>query len=127
MPLVSIPLHLTRTHRRSRALAWTALLLSSLSIASAFAGRPIDQPNYDLYLDRVLFDESFFPVSALWGVVAAGLVFIMHLGFATLEAGLSRAPHVVSALYKNVAIICIGLLAYALCGFTTMFPGEFNG
>lgn len=107
--------------------AVTALMAAAVGISSARAGRPVDIPSYDLYLDKVLFDENFFPVSALWGVVAAALVFIMHLGFATLEAGLTRGPHVVNALYKNIAVICIGIVAYALCGFTTMFPGEFNG
>lgn len=103
------------------------LLLVLLVAPALHAGRPVDSPSYDLYLDQILFDESFFPVSALWGVLAAGLVFIMHLGFATLEAGLSRRQHVVNVLYKNVFLICLGVAAYALCGFTTMFPGEFNG
>jgi Amt family ammonium transporter len=104
----------------------TAVVLL-LAAPALHAGRPVDSPSYDLYLDQVLFDEAFFPVSALWGVLAAGLVFIMHLGFATLEAGLARAKHVVNVLYKNIFVICLGLAAYALCGFTTMFPGEFNG
>ena len=103
------------------------LSLALFAAPALYAGRPVDSPSYDLYLDQVLFDESFFPVSALWGVMAAGLVFLMHLGFATLEAGLARSKNVVNVLYKNVFVICLGLAAYALCGFTTMFPGEFNG
>lgn len=104
------------------------LFLPALLFAPALhAGRPVDSPSYDLYLDQVLFDESFFPVSALWGVLAAGLVFLMHLGFATLEAGMARAKHVVNVLYKNIFVICLGIAAYAVCGFNTMFPGEFNG
>lgn len=104
------------------------LFLPALLLAPALqAGRPVDSPSYDLYLDQVLFDESFFPVSALWGVLAAGLVFLMHLGFATLEAGMARAKHVVNVLYKNIFVICLGIAAYAVCGFNTMFPGEFNG
>ncbi|HEY0944279.1 MAG TPA: ammonium transporter [Opitutaceae bacterium] len=104
------------------------LLPLALLLAPALhAGRPVDSPSYDLYLDQVLYDESFFPVSNLWGVIAAGLVFLMHLGFATLEAGLARAKHVVNVLYKNVFVVCLGIVAFAVCGFTTMFPGEFNG
>jgi Amt family ammonium transporter len=91
------------------------------------AGRPVDYPSYDLYLDRVLFDESFFAVSNLWGVIAAGLMFLMHLGFATLEAGFARARNVVNILYKNIFVVCLALVAYAAFGFHTMFPGEFNG
>ncbi len=95
--------------------------------ATLQAGRPLDARNYDAYLDQVLFDEAFFPVSAVWGVIAAALVFVMHLGFATLEAGLVRAKHTVTSLYRNVFVICLGLMVYAAFGFHTMFPGEFGG
>jgi Amt family ammonium transporter len=103
------------------------LLLLLLAAPVAYAGRPVDSPSYDAYLDQSLFNESFFPVSNLWGVIAAGLVFFMHLGFATLEAGFARQKHVVNVLYKNIYVVCLGLVAFALCGFTTMYPGEFGG
>jgi Amt family ammonium transporter len=60
-------------------------------------------------------------------LIAAFLVFIMHLGFATLESGLTRAKNSVNILFKNVSIVAIGILTYALCGFNLMYPGEFNG
>ncbi|HJL79073.1 MAG TPA: ammonium transporter [Candidatus Marinimicrobia bacterium] len=60
-------------------------------------------------------------------LVAAFLVFIMHLGFATLESGLTQAKNTVNILFKNVSIIAIGILTYALCGFNLMYPGDFNG
>ena len=41
---------------------------------------------------------DFFTVSMLWTVIAAALVFVMHLGFATLEAGLTQQKNTVSAL-----------------------------
>jgi ammonium transporter, Amt family len=70
---------------------------------------------------------DFFTTSMLWTVIAAALVFIMHLGFATLEAGLCQQKNVVNVLFKNVFIICIGLLTYAFIGFNTHYPGDFNG
>ena len=70
---------------------------------------------------------DFFTTSMLWTVIAAALVFIMHLGFATLEAGLCQQKNVVNILFKNVFIICIGLLTYAFIGFNTHYPGDFNG
>ena len=33
----------------------------------------------------------------------------MHLGFATLETGLTQAKNTVNILFKNTFIICIGL------------------
>jgi ammonium transporter, Amt family len=70
---------------------------------------------------------DFFTVSMLWTVIAAALVFIMHLGFATLETGLTQSKNTVNILFKNVFIICIGLLTYAVIGFNTHYPGDFNG
>ena len=51
----------------------------------------------------------------------------MHLGFAALESGLTQAKNTVNILFKNVSIVAIGILTYALCGFNIMYPGEFNG
>ncbi|MEX1049398.1 MAG: ammonium transporter [Akkermansiaceae bacterium] len=70
---------------------------------------------------------DFFTTSMLWTVIAAAMVFIMHLGFATLEAGLTQRKNTVNILFKNVFIICIGLLTYAFVGFNTHYPGDFNG
>ena len=70
---------------------------------------------------------ELFYTNNLWILVAALLVFIMHLGFATLEAGFVRRKNVVNILFKNSMIIGIGLLTYCLCGFNLMYPGEFNG
>jgi ammonium transporter, Amt family len=109
-----------------RLFRYLPLLLLAAPFAHA-AGRPVEFPSYDLYLDKILYDENFFVVSNLWGVIAAGLMFIMHLGFATLEAGFARAKNTVNILYKNIFVVCIGFLAYAMFGFNTMFPGEFNG
>jgi len=68
-----------------------------------------------------------FTVNNTWMLVATFLVFIMHLGFATLEAGLTRSKNTTNILFKNTAIVAIGLLTYALIGFGLMYPGDFNG
>jgi Amt family ammonium transporter len=54
-------------------------------------------------------------------------VFLMHLGFATLESGLCQQKNVVNVLFKNVFIISIGVITYAFFGFNTHYPGDFNG
>lgn len=72
-------------------------------------------------------DFAQFTVNNLWILVAAALVFIMHLGFATLEAGFVQRKNVVNILFKNSMIIAIGLLTYCLFGFDLMYPGDFNG
>ena len=57
-------------------------------------------------------------------LVATCLVFLMHLGFATLEAGFVQKKNVVNILFKNAMIISIGLLTYCAIGFNLMYPGE---
>ena len=66
-----------------------------------------------------------FTINNTWMLISTILVFLMHLGFAALEAGLTRAKNTVNILFKNTSIVAIGLLAYALCGFSLMYPGDF--
>lgn len=68
--------------------------------------------------------EDFFTISNVFIMFCACLVFIMHLGFATLETGLTRAKNTVNILFKNVAIVAIATLTYALIGFNLMYPGS---
>ncbi len=68
-----------------------------------------------------------FTINNLWIMLAGCLVFIMHLGFATVETGLTRSKNTVNILFKNTLIPCIGLLTYALCGFALMYPGVAGG
>jgi Amt family ammonium transporter len=69
-----------------------------------------------------------FIVGNLWLLIATAMVFMMHLGFATLEAGLTQEKNSVNILFKNVCIIAIGILSYALIGFNLMYPGaEYAG
>jgi len=57
-------------------------------------------------------------------MVSIFLVFAMHLGFATLEAGLTRSKNTINILFKNVMVLAIGLLTYTFVGFNLMYPGE---
>ena len=70
---------------------------------------------------------ALFTANNVWMMLAAALVFIMHLGFAMVESGLTRAKNTTNILFKNTFIICAGILTYFLCGFNLMYPGEFNG
>jgi ammonium transporter, Amt family len=70
--------------------------------------------------------DAMFTANNIWMMVSIFLVFIMHLGFATVETGLTRAKNTVNILFKNTAIVAIGLLTYALIGFNLMYPGDFT-
>ncbi len=72
--------------------------------------------------------EGIFTTNNLWMMMATILVFIMHLGFASLESGLTQSKNTVNILFKNATILPIGLLTYCLWGFNIMYPGgDFAG
>ena len=100
---------ITRWTRRLVMLALVAVSMSSYAHAQATG------------------DEAVFVANNIWMMVSTFLVFIMHLGFATLESGLVQAKNTVNILFKNVMIVAIGLLTYAMWGFNLMYPGDFNG
>jgi len=66
---------------------------------------------------------EMFTINNTWILIATFLVFIMHLGFATLETGLTRAKNSVNILFKNTGTVAIGLLVYAFVGFGLMYHG----
>ncbi|SNR77155.1 ammonium transporter [Lutibacter flavus] len=70
-------------------------------------------------------EETLFTVNNVWMMICTALVFLMHLGFSLLEIGLTRQKNTINILFKNVFIICIGLVLYALIGFNLMYPGSF--
>ncbi|WP_407692840.1 ammonium transporter [Reichenbachiella agarivorans] len=70
---------------------------------------------------------ALFTANNIWMMLATALVFIMHLGFAGVEAGFGQSKNTVNILFKNTITPIIGLLTYYICGFNLMYPGEFNG
>jgi ammonium transporter, Amt family len=69
---------------------------------------------------------ALFTANNAWMMLATGLVFIMHLGFAGVEAGFGQSKNTVNILFKNTITPIIGILTYCLVGFNLMYPGEFN-
>ncbi|MBN1403613.1 MAG: ammonium transporter [Opitutales bacterium] len=101
------------------------LALLSLGAVGAFAQDAAVPASYEEFMAGP--DAAAFTISNLWILIAAALVFIMHLGFSTVETGLTQSKNTVNILFKNVFIVCMGAFTYALWGFNAMYPGEFNG
>ncbi len=72
-------------------------------------------------------DSTLFTVNNVWMMICTALVFLMHLGFSLLEIGLTRQKNTINILFKNVFIISVGLILYAVVGFNLMYPGSFIG
>lgn len=62
-------------------------------------------------------------LDTLWVLIASFLVFIMHLGFATVEAGFTRAKNTVAIIMKNLMALLVGSFAFVVIGFTLAFSG----
>lgn len=69
---------------------------------------------------------SNLTIGNVWMMLATALVFIMHLGFACVEAGFTQAKNTVNILFKNTLTPAIGLIMYAIVGFAMMYPGEWT-
>ena len=67
--------------------------------------------------------DALFTANNIWILIGGMLVFLMHLGFATVESGLCRAKNCTNILFKNTITPPIGFLTYAICGFSLMYPG----
>lgn len=66
---------------------------------------------------------GLFTANNIWMMLATALVFIMHLGFAGVEAGFGQAKNTVNILFKNTLTPIIGILTFFICGFGLMYPG----
>jgi ammonium transporter, Amt family len=80
-----------------------------------------------VWADAAAVTPGEFYASNVWMMVCTALVFIMHLGFASIESGLSRSKNTVNILFKNVFVPLVGLLTHYAFGFSLMYPGEFDG
>ncbi|NJN24631.1 MAG: ammonium transporter [Cyclobacteriaceae bacterium] len=70
---------------------------------------------------------ALFTANNSWMIISAVLVFIMSLGFASVEAGFGQSKNTVNILFKNTVDTLIGIVSYAVIGFALMYPGDFNG
>jgi ammonium transporter, Amt family len=106
-------------------LTTTAIALGALAPATLHAQEEAAPSGYDTFMASP--DAAMFTVNNLWILLAAALVFIMHLGFATVESGMCQKKNTVNILFKNVFIVCVGALGYMFWGFLAMYPGFEDG
>ncbi|MFN2373926.1 MAG: ammonium transporter, partial [Cyclonatronaceae bacterium] len=98
---------------------------SAVAIAEEVSATTDSQAAYEAFLQSPEYVK--FIIDNLWILLAAAMVFIMHLGFATVESGFTQRKNSINVIYKNVFILSAGILMYALIGFKLMYPGDFNG
>jgi Amt family ammonium transporter len=109
--------------RLYRKLAYTGLFLLPLLCGGILSGaEPVEAAKASEALSKASL--ALFTANNVWMLVAVSMVFMMHLGFATLEIGLTRPKNTVNVLFKNTVIVAIGFLTYAFIGFQLMYPGD---
>lgn len=107
---------ITLMHTTMRKLTLTTVLSSLALMSTAYAG---DE-------EAAKIADIKFLIDNLWILISAALVFVMHLGFASVEAGMCQRKNTVNIMFKNVFIVCIGAVGYMLWGFNAMYPLAWN-
>ncbi len=63
----------------------------------------------------------------IWVLICAVLVFIMHAGFACVEAGMTQSKNTANIIMKNFLTIAIGSLSYYVIGYSLMYGADVGG
>jgi Amt family ammonium transporter len=71
--------------------------------------------------------ELSYALDTLYFLMMGALVMWMAAGFTMLEAGLVRAKNTAEILTKNIGLYSIACIMYMLCGYSIMYPGDFEG
>jgi Amt family ammonium transporter len=71
--------------------------------------------------------ELSYALDTFYFLVCGALVMWMAAGFTMLESGLVRAKNTAEILTKNVGLYSIACIMYMLCGYSIMYPGDFEG
>ncbi len=63
----------------------------------------------------------------VWILICAVLVFIMHAGFACVEAGMTQSKNTANIIMKNFMTVAIGSLCYYVIGYSLMYGTSLGG
>ncbi len=98
------------------------MLTETFSMAENSVKALLEAPTQDAAEAVITGADAIFTANNIWMMLATALVFIMHLGFAGVEAGFTQAKNTVNILFKNTLTPVIGLLTYTFVGFSLMYP-----
>lgn len=68
-----------------------------------------------------------YAIDTVWVAACAALVLLMHLGFALVETGLTRAKNAANIVGKNMATIAVAALAYWAVGGALAYGSDVGG
>lgn len=65
--------------------------------------------------------------TVIWLTLCGAMVFLMHAGFAMLEAGSVKATSVANIMFKNIGTVSIGAIFYWIFGFAFAYGSDEGG
>jgi len=110
---VLLPSHTPGARLILSTLAFTFVLLLTASVPAG-----AEKMNHAAAVDTVTYD-----LNLTWVLLAGFLVMFMHLGFALLEIGLTRAKNAVNTMAMNLIVYPVGLIGFWLTGYGFMMGG----
>ena len=100
--------------RWSRIASLTAVLLVVVALPAAAQ-------------DAIDVEALALGALVLYLMVSTALVFIMHAGFALLEAGFTRQKNAANIIAKNLMTVSLGTLVYYVVGWGLMYGSQTGG
>jgi ammonium transporter, Amt family len=79
------------------------------------------------YAQDISIEDLAVATIVLYLMVATVLVFIMHAGFAMLEAGFTRSKNTANIIGKNLMTISLGIVVYYAIGWGLMYGEQIAG
>lgn len=107
---------------RFRSILMLLLCLVIFPSAEVFASGSMDRPETNL--TQFAFQSN---LDHVWTMTAAGLVFLMQVGFLLLESGMVRAKNSINVAQKNIADFIIATMLFGAIGFMIMFGTSVGG
>ena len=106
------------------------VIMIALTASSAFAADVVDvtatETTGTVESLSVMLQNSQVAADTIWVLLAAFLVFLMHLGFGMVETGLQPAKNSVNVSAKNFIVLAVSSIAFWVIGWGLMF-GDGNG
>lgn len=75
---------------------------------------------------RLDASDLYNSLDTIWLILCGALVMLMQAGFTMLEAGACRINHVQQIMFKNITDVCIGTIAWFICGYTFAYRGDYD-
>jgi Amt family ammonium transporter len=104
-------------------MVWQALLL--MSILSMLFIAPASAETVEE--NSVAIENLQTALTAIWLILAGGIVFLMHAGFSLVEIGLTRTKNTANILMKNFMTVCLGIVVFWAVGWGIMYGADYAG